>query len=411
MAATLTLVANATATRHGARCLDGSRPGYYFAPAKTSATNTSWVLFFKGGGWCWDLNECASTANGGAGSTNHALKRVYLTSPLVGPTFAQYNRVLLWYCDGASFAGDRAEPAIYHPERFHHGAGTSRTAQPLHFRGLANLRAILDDLRTRHGLSDATDVLLTGASAGGLAAILHADRVHAWLLAEGTPLRRYRAAPISGFFPARADAAGQRWADAMRHVFEMQQAAAGVNAACAAALPRAQRWRCFLANYSYAFSVTPTFPLQSSLDLWQLRFAWPASCAARRFANCTASPDEVASLEGHASGLLDDLQRPSKARRAGEGGYVHACVEHMLGLSSTCSDGGAAMREALARWWSRHDGGRPHERAVDGRPSDGGPMWWLPSCQFSVEPPHVRCSQRRVRSGGEYSRMRAEPFR
>ena len=67
-------------------------------------------------------------------------------------------------------------------------------------------------------------------------------------------------------------------------------------AACVASLPPDEQWRCVLANYSYAFSATPMFPLQSSVDLYQL-FAiarlggWDAGCLNRgiQFKNCSAS--------------------------------------------------------------------------------------------------------------------------
>ena len=46
----------------------------------------------------------------------------------------------------------------------------------LHFKGFAILKAVLDSLATK-GLINATDVILTGCSAGGLATYLHADYV------------------------------------------------------------------------------------------------------------------------------------------------------------------------------------------------------------------------------------------
>ena len=43
----------------GARCLDGSSPGYYFRPG-AGANNGSWLLVFQGGGWCRDAADCAA---------------------------------------------------------------------------------------------------------------------------------------------------------------------------------------------------------------------------------------------------------------------------------------------------------------------------------------------------------------
>ena len=362
----LTLVPRASALQKNARCLDGSPPGYYLAKGTSS---TSWLIYFKGGGWCYTAEDCAARAKSNLGSTDSAPKQFAFSGlmdsdPKVNPTFAHFNRVILWYCDGASFAGNAPAPAT---------VGNST----IHFRGLSILHAVLDELVSRHGLADATDVLLSGGSAGGLAAFLHADRVAAYLKAVGAPLQRYRAAPVSGFFLLHADANGEAtYPNQMKSVYEMQHAEAGVNVACTAALPTAERWKCIFANYSYAYTKAPTFPLQSSLDGWQLRFIWhgDGSCASDHFANC--SGPSIANLTGYAAALVGDLKRASKFVRTGEGGFVESCLEHVAaewgGFNKYMIDG-PLERDALTQWWDA--------------PSTSPPMWWLP-CQLSATPPH-----------------------
>ena len=80
------------------------------------------------------------------------LPQFYLISPVncqVNPTFANHNRVVLWYCDGASFSGDAT--AINH-----------KTETPLYFRGKRVMDAMLDTLMSDHGLDTASEVLLSG---------------------------------------------------------------------------------------------------------------------------------------------------------------------------------------------------------------------------------------------------------
>merc|ERR1719409_2465874 len=146
----------------GARCLNGSAPGFYFqaAPAKSQTPN-SWVLYFKGGGWCYDEASCAMRAKGQLGGNAHFPKTFAFSGPMdsdpsINPEFAGFNRVVLWYCDGASFSGMRREPYHYKP-----------TNQTLYFRGRFVLDAILETLRADHGLAKAKEVLLSGGSAGG----------------------------------------------------------------------------------------------------------------------------------------------------------------------------------------------------------------------------------------------------
>ena len=53
----LTLLSDAQGKDKGAVCLDGSNPGFYY---KQGAEKTKWVLYFKGGGWCYDEDSCYS---------------------------------------------------------------------------------------------------------------------------------------------------------------------------------------------------------------------------------------------------------------------------------------------------------------------------------------------------------------
>ena len=75
---------------------------------------------------------------------------------------------------------------------------------PPHTRaGLANLDATLDYAFEHMGLDKATEVVLTGVSAGGLATYLHADRVAAAVRSRA-PTARVTALPKIGFFLVRA---------------------------------------------------------------------------------------------------------------------------------------------------------------------------------------------------------------
>ena len=77
------------------------------------------------------------------------------------------------YCDGGSFSGFRSGPV---PAPAPRGSGKPTVA--LHFRGLRNFDATIEWALT-HGLDRASEVVLTGISAGGVAAMVHADRLAA----------------------------------------------------------------------------------------------------------------------------------------------------------------------------------------------------------------------------------------
>ena len=104
-------VANST----GAVCLDGSPPGFYFTKASDPAKADKWVIFFRGGGWCYDEKDCLNRAKTALGSTRDLttdwmMGGIMNSDQNINPEFAGYNRVLLWYCDGASFSGNRDTP-------------------------------------------------------------------------------------------------------------------------------------------------------------------------------------------------------------------------------------------------------------------------------------------------------------
>lgn len=154
--------------------------------------------------------------------------------------------MLLRYCDGGSWTGDNATSTTY-------------KGSTLWWRGYRNLLAIFRHLLTHEGLDRATDVLLGGDSAGGMATYLHADAVFAML----PPAARKLAIPDSGFFLDYGSyATGYRW------FFQQMNSSAGVSQACMAA----QRARgqpvdnCVFPQHAGPFIQSRLWPLQSQYD-------------------------------------------------------------------------------------------------------------------------------------------------
>lgn len=232
------------------RCLDGSPPAYYHAPAAPAA-NTSWLIMLKGGGWCTDRYSCDfRSKKHGEGSTlglasTYSQGGILSSSQRINPTFAAWHRVFVWYCDGGSFAGARAAPLV---------VGN----RSLWFRGRAVLDAVISHL-LRRGMAEASQVLLAGHSAGGLAATVRADSVAAQL-----PRRAVvKVLSVGGFFLQTADATP--WARALRSIYELHGARGGVAPACLAAHGGgAEGWRCLLANATAPTTSSPWLGLGSS---------------------------------------------------------------------------------------------------------------------------------------------------
>ena len=249
---------DAAAGPDNAKCLDGTPPLYYHRPGTGDGAN-KWYIHQEGGGWCGNPANCLDRAHSSLGSTindtdSRSLNSGYFSiDPTQNPLMYNWNAVFLRYCDGASVAGDLAVPAV---------VGT----QSINFRGRAILDAEIASLLQDRGLKSATDVVVSGCSAGGLATFLHCDKWAAALSTATGNTAKVVCMPDSGFF---VDYEG--YGAMMRNIADFQAVtAAGVNADCFAAHTATNDTEvCMLAQYSSQHIKTPTFPLQSQFDSWQ----------------------------------------------------------------------------------------------------------------------------------------------
>ena len=159
-------------------CLDGSPGSFYFSPAPTQSRN--WLIYFSGGGWCSldvpinsplssTVDHCYMRAFSSLGSSlklpqiiNFSYPGFLSRSSHENPHFSDWNMAVLNYCDGLSFSGRRPSSlnltGPYGQKEIFLRGGFVREAA---HRMLADL-----------GLSSAKNVLISGSSAGGLAAFL-----------------------------------------------------------------------------------------------------------------------------------------------------------------------------------------------------------------------------------------------
>ena len=394
------------------KCLDGSPPVIYTRPATNESDRHKWVLYFHGGGWCFSAAQCLERSKGSLGSTK-GIGRTYdrpsgvmSPDPRVNPTFATWNHAILWYCDGGSSAGARSSPLI-------------EQGQQLWFQGLQILHDQLGALLTTHGMASATDVLVTGSSAGGLSAFLHADRIRSLL---PPTLSNYGVAPVSGFFLNHANATGYpAFATQMRQMVTFMNMTAGLNSACVAAHSATESWRCVFANESFAHTDSRLMVLNSVFDMYQLPAIWRGSasnggmpspwpsnsclrgvgehypgevgCQGTFIPQCPTA--ELAGIQSYGDDFMRDLSRLPQFTRQGNGAFLHTCVCH-CGLDATCghsffdefalngSDGESVSgQEAVTRWWENADDGADTHTYRPCRLSTAPPYQCNPTCARS----------------------------
>eukprot|EP00475_Leptophrys_vorax_P005965 TRINITY_DN13628_c0_g3_i3.p1 TRINITY_DN13628_c0_g3~~TRINITY_DN13628_c0_g3_i3.p1 ORF type:complete len:565 (+),score=6.80 TRINITY_DN13628_c0_g3_i3:253-1947(+) len=247
----------------GARCLDGSPPGYHYRPGAGDGL-FNWHINLPGGGWCFDQGKCVERTQTYLGTSNG-----YPVDPTVNrtasealgiklggllsgnrtanPGFYNWNLVRLIYCDGGAFAGTRGKVAV--------NASTT-----IYLDGWNILQAVFADIKTRYGIRGAARILLSGSSAGGQAVVMLCDRVAAQF-----PSAQTKCFADSGFFMNARDRKGVAFFRKMAEDF---------TATHKPNYPRCNkaiifgnlRWTCFFGENSIPYTKTPLFIFQSLFD-------------------------------------------------------------------------------------------------------------------------------------------------
>jgi len=353
------------AKQMGAVCLDGSPAAYYFEPATSSTDSDKWILFIEGGGWCYKPEDCLERSKTSMGSSTLrpqtiAGMAIYSSDPKVNPDFATWNHVMFAYCDGASFTGSVDDPVEVNGKK-------------IYFRGLRNLQAIIQDLAKKHGLNKATQVLVSGCSAGGLATFIHGDRI-----AEMLPLtvQRYKIAPMSGMFLDHDNVLGEPVYDQqMKSVFAMQNSSFGVDSQCLVSKSPMYMYQCLFAPETASYTSSPMFVLNSMYDWWSMSCIYtaePVDPQSSQNGNCTAVPgwgqcinsgtcsaDQIHQID---QGWGEDFRKTYKSKdifsKKGNGMFAYSCFTHcaeIMGLWGKITINGVTMRDALSKWYFSND--------------------------------------------------------
>ena len=360
-----------------ARCLDGS-PGAFSVYRDTQQRSTKWELYHEGGGWCANdvpadqgsddglqVDSCYHRSLGWLGSTAARPNTTLLMpadpggwgcwaadcppqiggilsgDPNLNPLMAGWNKVELAYCSGDSFAGRNTTVAVVGGKALHSA------------RGGFILDAVIDTLLTLHGLAAATEVVVTGSSAGGLAAYLHAERYRAAL-----PPTAFMAVLSDGGFFLDYDAgkpavARRTYAAQMRANFGLFNASGGVNQACVASFREAGAdvSSCYFAEHTLPFIPAPVFAVQSTTDAWQLP-------------NILGSTTDPTLANGYREELSSRLLG-AFGGRADRGGFFDSCYHH-CGLWESITVDGTRMADAFTQWYQQQ-----HATWLDKAAGDG----------------------------------------
>jgi len=175
--------------------------------------------------------------------------------PAQNPNFYNYSMVYMVYCDGASYSGNLEQPVVV-------------GSQTIYFRGHRILQGLFTDIFENQGAAGATDLVLSGCSAGGLATYHHCDEWASFAQKYAAPNAKVRCVPDAGYFVDLPNVNNlQVIRPEYQYVFQMQNTSGGVDASCIAATAPANQWQCFFAQYSLPYISTPVFVVNSGYDV------------------------------------------------------------------------------------------------------------------------------------------------
>jgi len=230
------------------------------------------------------------------------------------------------------------------------------------------------------GLDKATDVMLTGCSAGGLATFLHTDYVGKWLNTKlGAQLKRYKSVPISGLFLHHNTSANEPVYPAeIDEIYTISEASnGGLNDACVASFPNPRdAYRCNFAEYAYRYTTYPIFPLNSMLDSWQVAFilnsvlppGFPNQTTTDNglcdhipgwngcpgtWSSCTGAQQRV--IQQYQMDFTNTMRSQPAFNKAGNGAYIDNILSHCEGQGGdwdTNTINGVSMHDATLAWWN-----------------------------------------------------------
>ena len=154
----------------GSVCDDGTPTGIAVSPSPTAGPGGNLLIYFVGGGACWDYLTCAVLSTSTHGPFGQAqfdslkgkLDGTVLDRTVANNPFADYNMVVVPYCTGDLHAGDNV--ATYQ------GSGGTRV---IHHKGYANVQAFLP--RVQATWPQPAKLVVTGSSAGGYGSTLNYD--------------------------------------------------------------------------------------------------------------------------------------------------------------------------------------------------------------------------------------------
>lgn len=292
-----------------AKCLDGSQPGYWISKGDGDGAN-KFIIHHMGGGWCTSLENCYSRAtdsqygsskdwienvvcetdteysNGVKGpsptsdkgsvpcNADGGMRGLLSPFPNENPLTYNWNKVFIGYCDGGSFGGNVEKPVSVN----------KNGKEEVFFKGKVILDAVYDSLLDKQDMKKATDVIVSGSSAGGLTVFMHIDYLTAKIKKESIyGINNIAGIADAGYFLDTPSISGEYRMQKQQGFVDMytfQNLKGSLNPKCISDYDgKGEGWKCMLPQYSLKYITTPIFIVQSFADAYQIPNVMGISCS------------------------------------------------------------------------------------------------------------------------------------
>jgi len=250
--------------------------------------------------------------------------------PNVNSLMYDWTFVYLPYCDGGSFTGNAMS-----------------SSPMLYFRGLKIREAVVASLRALHAFDSATDIVIGGCSAGGLAAYLHVD----WY-AHQAPKATTRGLIDSGFFlDGNYSRDGKPdYETRMSNMYNFMNSKEGIDAACAEKMG----YKCLFAYHILPFITSPIFALNSAYDATM----GDGECGHSGITFNWNNPASVNACGNYIRGLMRVLLAPPSAV------FLDSCKHHCGEWNSILIDNQTSS-SAFKLWYTQGDDSLPNKGYID----------------------------------------------
>jgi hypothetical protein len=362
-----------------ALCLDGSPAAFWFLQGSGSGAN-KFKIHHQGGGWCADENDCYSRSldpllgSSNTWESNPNCDKGSTAQPCswdgdqgltdfvesINPVAYNWNKVYLGYCDGASFSGHVPDPVSVN-------GGKNK----IHFKGRYILDAMYDTLINDLGMNNASAVIISGTSAGGLAVYLHADYLNNKITtASIAPTKpRITAVPDAGFFMDYPSIHGNYlYTPVFQNVFKMQKVSDSVDEDCMKHYSSTDQWKCFMAPYTLPFISTELFITNPLADSWQATYIMGLTCDPTVKGSCTQN--DIDYLNGWRENQLENSSLKDFLANPNSGAWLCECYFHpILNIDYSWQKvfiNRLSQEQTFTNWYFRYDKSTNPWIAVDG---------------------------------------------